>query len=574
MSTATIPVIPDSAPFTPAQKAWLNGFLAGVFSRGPAGAPAGGAAKPAALKPLTLLFASQTGTAERLAKKASKAAGKRGFAPTLLDAAQAKAGQLTNAGPVLFVTSTYGDGEAPDSAKALLKELKAASGSLLAGLKFSVCSIGDSNYAKFCQAGKDFDERFESLGGKRLIERVDCDVGQEDKFTAWLDANLAAIGETGSSASEPVTPAEAEEEEEGHRTASARVVEVRRVSGESSAKEVNHVAFSLEGTGLSYEAGDALSVMPDNESALVSEILAALGCDGEESVKLQGSALSLRRALTEKLDLGKAPAALNTLLGVAPSAEASASTARSSTVFHVIDALLAPGAKRPDAAAFVAALRPLQPRLYSISSSPLQHKGEVHLTVGAVRYEASGRKRNGVASTFLADRASMLGKVSISVHKNTGFRLPSNGDTPVIMVGPGTGIAPFRAFINERLASGAKGPNWLFFGDQREASDFLYRDELTPLAEGGALRLSLAWSRDQAAKIYVQDRMMEAASELWSWMEMGAHVYICGDASRMAKDVDSALRRIVMQVGGRDETQAAAYIDALVASKRYQRDVY
>ena len=574
MSTATLPVIPDSAPFTPAQKAWLNGFLAGVFSRGPAPAHAAGAVKPAALKPLTLLFASQTGTAERLAKKASKAAGKRGFAPTLLDAAKASPGQLANAGPLLFVTSTYGDGEAPDSAKALLKELKAASGSVLAGLKFSVCSIGDSNYAKFCQAGKDFDERLEILGGKRLIERVDCDVGQEDKFTAWLDANLAIIGEAGGAAAQPASEPEAEEEEDGHRTNEARVVEVRRVSGATSAKEVNHVAFSLEGTGLSYEAGDALSVMPDNDPALVAEILSALGCDGEESVTVQGASLSLRRALTGKLDLGKAPAALNALLGVAPSAEASAATGRSSTVFHVIDALLAPGAKRPGVAAFVGALRPLQPRLYSISSSPLQHKGEVHLTVGAVRYEASGRKRNGVASTFLADRAVTLGKVSISVHKNTGFRLPANGDTPVIMVGPGTGIAPFRAFINERLASGAKGPNWLFFGDQREASDFLYRDELLPLAEGGSLRLSLAWSRDQAAKIYVQDRMMEAASELWTWLEKGAHLYVCGDASRMAKDVDGALRKIVMQEGRLDDTQAAAYIDALVAAKRYQRDVY
>jgi sulfite reductase (NADPH) flavoprotein alpha-component len=222
----------------------------------------------------------------------------------------------------------------------------------------------------------------------------------------------------------------------------------------------------------------------------------------------------------------------------------------------------------------VRVLRRLQPRLYSISSSPLAHSAEVHLTVGAVQYEAAGRKRLGVASTFLAERALSHAGIRIGIHKNTGFRLPSDGNVPVIMVGPGTGIAPFRSFIHERRASGAKGPNWLFFGDQRESSDFLYREELLPLQQEGFLRLSLAWSRDQAEKIYVQNRMLEQAAEVWAWLEKGAHLYVCGDASRMAKDVDAALHRVVELAGNRSAAEAADYVTALKTARRYQRDVY
>ena len=567
---STVPVIPDTAPFSPAQKAWLNGFLAGLFSRGTAGAGASAAAVAApALQPLTILFSSQTGTSERLAKKAAKLAGKRGFAPTLLEASQASLQKLSQESTVLLLTSTYGDGEPPDSGKALHGELRAASGTPLAALRYSVCAFGDSNYPKFCQAGKDFDAALEKLGGRRLHPRSDCDLGQEDRYSAWLDSTLAAIGSVPSPATQQdaavAAAGEAEEDDEGPRSVLARVIEARRVSGAGSGKQVNHIAFSLAGSGLSYEAGDALSVMPENSPALVEEIIQALGRDGEEAVPTPEGEHSLRKALETHFDLGKPTAELLALLGLGNASPAP---------LQVIDALLATPAAKPSAQDFVRVLRRLQPRLYSISSSPLAHGGEVHLTVGAVQYEASGRKRLGVASNFLAERALAHPGIRIGIHRNTGFRLPADGTVPVIMVGPGTGIAPFRGFIHERRASGAKGPNWLFFGDQRESTDFLYREELLTLEQEGFLRLSLAWSRDQAEKIYVQTRMLEQAAELWAWLEKGAHLYVCGDASRMAKDVDAALHRVVELAGKKSAAEAADYVAALKAARRYQRDVY
>jgi sulfite reductase (NADPH) flavoprotein alpha-component len=561
-----VPVLPETAPFTPAQRAWLNGFLAGLYSRGNVTGSDSPAPASKTLKPLSILFASQTGTAERLAKKASKLAGKRGFAPTLVEASQSSLEKLAAEGSLLLISSTYGDGEAPDSAKALLKALASSSGKPLEKLRFSVCALGDSNYAKFCQAGKDFDQALGKLGGVRILERTDCDLGQEDLYTAWLDKALNLLGEAASpEGAGTVQPAAAgeDEEEDAHKPVEAKLVSVTRLNGEGSAKEVNHVCIQLAGTGLAYQAGDALSVRPANAPALVAEMLGLLASDGEEEVAVGKARLSLRRALETALDLGKPSPALLKLLEL-PSEPAP---------HHVIDALLA-SPKRPPTAALLTALKPLQPRLYSISSSPTAHAGEVHLTVGAVRYEHSGRARQGVCSTFLAERALEIGKVEISVHTNNGFRLPANPETPVIMVGPGTGIAPFRAFLHERIASGAKGANWLFFGDQRAATDFLYREELEGLEKQGLLRLSLAWSRDQTAKVYVQNRMQEAAAELWDWLQRGAHLYVCGDASRMAKDVDAALHRVIETAGGKTAEEAVLYVEELKGSRRYQRDVY
>jgi len=561
----TVPVLPETAPFTPAQRAWLNGFFAGLYSRGNAAGAAPAGAAPTALKPLSILFASQTGTAERLAKKASKLAGKRGFAPTLVEASQSSVEKLGGEGPLLLITSTYGDGEAPDSAKALLKALSNAPGKPLEKLRFSVCALGDSNYAKFCQAGRDFDRLLEKLGGIRVLERSECDIGQEEVHSVWLDKALSLLTDSGEAANTGTVQTNAEEsdDDEGHKPVQAKLLSVTRLNTQGSAKEVNHVCIQLAGTGLSYQAGDALSVMPTNHPALVTEILGLLGCDGEEAVTVGKERLSLRRALETTQDLGKPSPALLKLLEFPPEA----------APHQVIDALVT-ASKRPEPGAFLGALRRLQPRLYSISSSPVAHAGEVHLTVGAVRYEHSGRPRQGLCSTFLAERALEAGKVEISVHSNSGFRLPSKPETPVIMIGPGTGIAPFRAFIHERVASGAQGENWLFFGDQRAATDFLYREELETLEQQGRLRLSLAWSRDQEAKIYVQNRMLETAAELWAWLQRGAHFYVCGDASRMAKDVESALHRVVETAGGKSPEEAAAYVEELKSSRRYQRDVY
>lgn len=583
---APVPLIPDNAPFTPDQRAWLNGFLAGVFSRA-AGAPAAPVATQA-LAPLTILFGSQTGTAENLAKKVAKEAGKRGFAAMVLDMAQTDVAKLANEKNLLVITSTYGEGEPPDNAKALHSALKAAGDRPLTDVRFSICALGDTNYAQFCQCGKDLDAWFERLGATRASPRVDCDLDYEEKFTAWLDQALTALGPVGGalrpdSTSESGHKAPPTEEEPTYSKKNpfpSSVLAVRNLNSAGSAKEVNHVEFSLEGSGLVYAAGDALGVYPQNCPALVTDVLAALGCDGEEAVATSAGEMPLRRALAECYDLGKPAPELLSLVGgalrpdVASESGHKAPPTLAVAHHHVIDVLLAASTK-PTPADFIRTLKKIQPRLYSISSSPKAHPGQVHLTVGAVRYEKDGRPRKGACSAFLAERALAAGKVGVFVHVNPAFRPPAGGDTPMIMVGPGTGIAPFRAFLEERRATGAKGKNWLFFGDQKAASDFLYREELLGMEESGLLtRLDLAFSRDQTEKIYVQQRMLENAAELWAWLEQGAHFYVCGDASRMAKDVDAALHQVIEQAGGKSAADAAAYIQSLKAAKRYARDVY
>ncbi len=573
----TVPLIPDNAPFSPEQRAWLNGFFAGLFSRGPA---AGSAASPAAaapaLVPLTILYGSQTGTAESLAKRAAKEAGKRNFAATILDMAQTDLAKLAGEKNVLVITSTYGDGEPPDNAKALHTALGTASGDALKNVRFSVCGLGDTNYTQFNQCAKDLDARLEKLAAVRICERADCDLDYDTKFTAWLSAALAAFGtEVSAAPASSAAVVEAPEEPSGYTRQNpfpALVLTSRNLNAPGSAKQVHHVEFDLTGSGLTYEAGDALGVYAHNCPEHVAEILAALGCDGEEAVPApDGSSLPLRRALTEFYDLGKPTTELLKLVPVA-----AGKAVRDTAPLHVIDVLVAAAGAKIPAVEFVKALKKLQPRLYSISSSPQAHTGQVHLTVGAVRYEKDGRARKGVCSTFLAERAKPgETRIGVFVHSNKAFRPPAEASRPMIMVGPGTGIAPFRAFLHHRQATGAAGKNWLFFGDQRAATDFLYQEELTALMKAGVLtRLDTAFSRDQAEKVYVQSRMLEHAAELFAWLEEGAHFYVCGDASRMAKDVDAALHKVVEVAGKRTSEQAAEYVQALKSAKRYARDVY
>jgi sulfite reductase (NADPH) flavoprotein alpha-component len=564
--SSSVPSLPETAPFTPEQRAWLNGFLAGLFSRQPGGAPSASAAP--ALTPLTILYATQTGTAESLAKKAAKAAGRIGFAPAILDVAAVSADSLQAHSNVLLITSTYGDGEPPDSAKALHAALAADTAPSLSAMRYSVCALGDTNYTLFCQAGKDFDAYLEKRGARRVHPRTDCDTDYDAPFESWLNAALAAFGGAASSAKAEETVVAETVVYSKKNPFAAAVLAVRPLNAPGSAKEVNHVEFDLAAAGaaLSYEAGDALGVIPHNDHELVSAILAVLGADGEEAVPVESGELPLRRALTECFDLGKPPAPLLEALGL---------TAASPAPLDVLDALQATTGPKPGVAALVALLRKMQPRLYSISSSPKAHRGQVHLTVGAVRYTTGGRERKGVCSTFLAERAKAIGTVGVFVHANKAFRPPADASLPMIMVGPGTGIAPFRAFLEERAATSAPGKNWLFFGDQKAATDYLYRDELHALHSSGVLtRLDVAFSRDQAEKVYVQHRMIEHASELYAWLEQGAHFYVCGDASRMAKDVDAALHQVVETAGKKSAAEAAAYIQALKTAKRYQRDVY
>jgi sulfite reductase (NADPH) flavoprotein alpha-component len=357
----------------------------------------------------------------------------------------------------------------------------------------------------------------------------------------------------------------------------------RRLTAEGSGKEVRHFEISLEGSGLVYEVGDALGIHPANCPSLVDELLQALRCDGEEAVpNPRGGEVPLRKALTDCYDITRPGTELlqqaavkNQDLRALLSADRKEELRQWLWGREVLDVLLATPGFVPAAPELVALLKPLAPRLYSISSSPKVHEGQVHLTVGIVRHESQGRARKGVCSTFLADRAPGRVPVPVFVQKSSSFRLPANGDTAIIMVGPGTGVAPFRAFLHERQATGAKGRNWLFFGEQRAATDFYYREELERMLQSGHLtKLSTAFSRDQAEKIYVQNRMLEAAAELWAWLQAGAHFYVCGDASRMAKDVDTALHRAIETAGRKTSEQAAEFVTQMKTEKRYQRDVY
>lgn len=585
---SSVPLIPDSAPFSAEQRAWLNGFFSGVFSRAPGSGTATSTVWPTpALTPLTILFGSQTGTAEALAKRAAKEAGRRNFAATVMDMAQTDLAKLKGEKNALVIVSTYGEGEPPDSAKALHAALGAeATASMFSDLRFSVCSLGDTNYAQFCQCGKDFDARLDKWGAKRVLPRADCDVEYEEAFVKWLDAALAALSALNGSApgAAPASPPDLALEAESEPAYSkknpfpALLLTSRNLNGPGSAKQVHHVEFDLAGSGLAYEAGDALGVYAHNCPDLVQDVLAALGCDGEEAVPTpEGGTAPLRRALTEIYDLGKPSADLLAAFAAGvPVATRADGSAAVSAPHHVVDVLHSAAGLKIAPADFVLLLKRLQPRLYSISSSPKAHTGQVHLTVGAVRYELSGRARKGVCSTFLADRAQPgTTRVGVFVHANKAFRPPEKGDTPAIMVGPGTGVAPFRAFLHERRASGAKGKNWLLFGDQRSETDFLYREELAVLMTEGVLtRLDTAFSRDQKEKIYVQHRMLENAADLYAWLEAGAHFYVCGDASRMAKDVEVALHQVIESAGGKTPEQASAYVQSLKAAKRYARDVY
>lgn len=597
MSQNLIPVLPESAPFTPEQRAYLNGFFAGLFSRAAAAQTANLHSEIPArpLEPLTILFGSQTGNCENLAKLIAKEAGKRGFAPTTHDLAKYPPSQLAGEARLLLVTSTYGDGEPPDNAKAFWELLSDPGAPKLASTRFSVCALGDTNYAKFCGFGKDVDGALEKLGATRVFPRTDCDVEYEEPFAKWLDGALNAIGapvsdparcgtvsiragsETGAT---PVLPAYGKK----NPFPSPLLANVK-LNAEGSAKDTRHFAFSLGGSGLAYEAGDALCVRPTNCAELAEEILRSLGCSGEEAVPdRDGHAVSLREALLHHYEITRIPTpflkAVAERTGDAELTRLASPAANGElTKFlwgrEIIDLLHAHPRVKFAAGEFVALLKKLQPRLYSISSSPKAHLGEVQLCVGVVRYDSLGRPRKGVCSTFLAERVPAGGVVPVFTHTNKAFRPPASGDTPMIMVGPGTGIAPFRGFLEERRAVGAKGRNWLFFGDQKSATDFLFREQIESFRNDGLLtRLDLAWSRDQGEKVYVQHRMLEHARELWDWLEQGGAFYVCGDASRMAKDVDAALHQVIERAGGRTPEQAAEYVKQLKSAKRYQRDVY
>jgi sulfite reductase (NADPH) flavoprotein alpha-component len=592
---APVPFIPENAPFSSAQRAWLNGFLAGIFSQTKIDKPP----LPPRRK-VSIYYGSETGNAEAFAKRAAKAAVQRGFASAAICMDKANLSSLGSEEFALFVTSTYGDGEPPANAKVLHAELmQPPPGFSLSHLQYAVLALGDTNYEHFCKCGKDFDQQLGLLGAQRIFERADCDVDFEKSAQSWLDGVFSLLetakppanqmrSENPGSFSVPssvtaATPTLKRGTKE--HPFSAHLLANRRLNREGSEKETRHFEIALGLEGPSYEVGDALGIFPTNCLQLVDQIIQALGCDGEEAVNApDGSETSLRRALSHCYDINRVSSSFlkeivartgdsdtqNLLNPVNAAAQKTFLEER-----DLLDFLLAyPGLTlRPSE--LVTHLRKLQPRLYSIASSLKAVPGEVHLTVSIVRYQIRNRSRKGICSTFLADQLQIGGTLPVFIHHSPNFRLPVDPARAMIMIGPGTGIAPFRAFLQERQSVGASGANWLFFGEQRADSDFYYQDELSGMVKNGLLtRLDTAFSRDQDHKIYVQHRMLENADLLWGWLQDGAHVYVCGDAKRMAKDVDNALREICRTAGSLSDDQTEEYIEALRRDKRYQRDVY
>lgn len=573
--------IPEDAPFSAEQRAWLGQFLSNLLAGAAAAAPA--ASGPAV--PVTVLWGSQTGNAEGLAKKLVKTLKKGNFEPEAFDMAAYDRGRLPQEKNLLVITSTYGDGEPPDNAAELYHWLLGDSAPRLEGVQFSVLALGDTNYPDFCKCGIDFDSRLEQLGAARLHPRVDSDVDYDGPFKQWSEGVLSILAPAGAVSANGAAAA-VDQAETGYSKKNpfpSPILANFNLNG-SGEKQTHHVALSLEGSGLEYEVGDALGVYPLNPPEVVDEILAALPFNTNTTVPLpDGGEASLREALIAHYDIGN----LNKSLIQKWQARSGSPYLRSLVEADdkkawedfcwgrdLIDLVIDHPADFIDAEDFTGTLKKLQPRLYSIASSPKAHPGEVHLCIGIVRYQSHGRKRGGICSTFLSDRAAGL-KPGVFVHSNKAFRLPENGDTPVIMVGPGTGIAPFRAFLEERKITGAKGANWLFFGNPYRATDYLYSEELEAFQKEGTLqRLDLAWSRDQKEKIYVQNLMLQQGAELWKWFQDGAAFYVCGDASRMAKDVDAALHKIAEEHGGLSAEDAAAWVNQLKKDKRYLRDVY
>ncbi len=596
--TTEIPYIPDNAPFTPEQRAWLNGLLAGIFSSAP---QAVAEARPSLR--VAVLYASQSGTAEGLARKLAKELKAQGHTPAVSTLVGYTPASLAAESHALILASTYGDGDAPDGVSPFYEQLCLEHFPRMEKLLYAVFALGDTHYEHFCKFGKELDAKLSALGGNRILDRVDCDVDIDGPFAQWKSAVLARLSERRSEP-RPAEPALASQIKSSDRTDTATasadassphftresplfapLLEKRSLTHPASSKTTLHLEFSIEGTGLAYEAGDACGVIPSNDQNLVAEILQKLQFHGNERVPgVKSGITTLHDALAHQLQITRlsrkmlhAYAERGNCTALFALLKPEQQEALEKYIYDrgLVDLLAEYPGVIDDPAELVAMLPKLTPRLYSISSSPAAHSGQIHTTVAVVRFTSHNRERGGVCSTLFADRASVDDKLPIYIQPNKKFRLPANPDAPIIMIGPGTGIAPFRGFLYERRALGVKGKNWLFFGARSAEMDYLYKEELEAMcADGHLARLDTAFSRDSERKVYVQDRMLENAHQFWNWLEAGASVYVCGDATRMAKDVHAALHTIVCEQGDLSSEAADEYVDALKTQHRYHRDVY
>lgn len=593
-----VPFLPKNAPFaaedinvlnqlvqrsTPLQRSWLSGFLAGLdAAHGQSvGAVAPAAQAPRPRQPLTILYGSESGNAETLALKAKKLAAKQNFDVRVVDMADADLATLAKAKNLIVYISTWGEGDPPQRAADFYKAILSEDAPRFDGVRFAVLALGDTAYVNFCQTGREVDKRLEALGGIRAADRVDLDLDFQKAAAAWTDKALETIAPAEPAGSATVVhvdfkaPVAADEDDEPRFTAEnpaeAEISELINLNGTGSTRETWHAEFAVEDPGFIYKPGDAIGLFPENDPELAEDLLKAVGLAGDAALK---------KKLVESYDittlsrpLVDAYAKLTGSKGVAKLLE-EGELARFAADRQLID-LFESFPEKLAGDQFLKLLRPLPGRLYSVASSLKAHPGEAHLLVGAVRWSSHGRARKGVTSTYLADRCKVGSKARIYVKPNRHFGLPADGDRPIIMIGAGTGVAPYRGFIEERAETGAKGKSWLFFGERNFSNDFLYQLEWQDhLASGTLSRIDVAFSRDQPEKIYVQTRLWERRAELQKWLDEGAHIYVCGDEKGMAKDVDVTLARILAETANGDEEAGRAKLKDLAKAGRYQRDVY
>jgi sulfite reductase (NADPH) flavoprotein alpha-component len=573
-----------AAQLNPIQQAWVSGYLAASSQMA---GQLSAVAAPQTGQALTIIYGSHTGNARGIAQQLKQTGEQQGLAVDLVNAADYKVQKLKKETHVVIIVSTHGEGEPPEDAELLHQFIYSKKAPDLSRLKFAVLALGDSSYEYYCKTGRDFDEQLLTLGATRLFDRVECDVDYDEHAQSWstslleiLEPQLKQQNHANQAQVIALTPKSGLAYTKNNPY-QATLLTSQKITARDAGKDVRHIEVDLAGSGIHYQPGDSLGVWFNNDSTLVTDLLALLNIDPEQPIQLNDKIDSIRNLLLSHFELTQLHPGFVTTYAQLSGNETLLALSEDKAQLRdyiadrqVID-VVAQYPSTIEAQAFIGTLRKITPRLYSIASAAEEVEDEVHLTVAVVEYQAFERNHFGGASGFLAHRLNEDETINVYVEQNNNFRLPQNNDTPVIMIGPGTGIAPFRAFLQRRDQQDAGGDNWLFFGNQHFTQDFLYQTELQDLLKRGVLNhLDVAFSRDQANKVYVQDRIKEKGAALYQWLENGAHLYICGDGSKMAKDVHQTLLEVIQTHGNQDDTQAEEYLNQLRLNKRYQKDVY